>query len=170
MSQLSTQNRVSTQNRAVKFIAVAALGLSLSACAQNSGPKQGLGTVGGAILGGIAGAQFGSGEGRLIATGLGAVLGALAGGEIGRTLDNADRQYMGDTTQRALEYENSGESIAWNNPDSGNYGTVTPQPAYQNGTGRYCREFQQTITVGGKREQAYGTACRQPDGSWKIVS
>ena len=33
-----------------------------------------------------------------------------------------------------------------------------------------CREFQQTITVGGRTETAYGTACRQPDGDWKIVS
>lgn len=170
MSHLSIQKRVSLPNRAVKFVAIAALGLSLSACAQNSGPKQGLGTIGGAILGGIAGAQFGSGQGRLIATGLGAVLGSLAGGEIGRSLDRADQQYMGNTTQRALEYENSGDSIAWNNPDSGHHGTVTPQPAYQNGSGQYCREFQQTITIGGKREQAYGTACRQPDGTWKIVS
>lgn len=163
-------SHLSIPNRAVKFVAIAALGLSLTACAQNSGPKQGLGTIGGAILGGIAGAQFGSGQGRLIATGIGAVLGSLAGGEIGRSLDRADQQYMGNTTQRALEYENSGESIAWNNPDSGHYGTVTPQPAYQNSTGQYCREFQQTITIGGQREQAYGTACRQPDGTWKIVS
>jgi surface antigen len=26
------------------------------------------------------------------------------------------------------------------------------------------------VTVGGRAEQAYGTACRQPDGSWQIVS
>jgi hypothetical protein len=32
-----------------------------------------------------------------------------------------------------------------------------------------CREFQQTITVGGQTQEAYGTACRQSDGSWKIV-
>jgi surface antigen len=37
-------------------------------------------------------------------------------------------------------------------------------------SGKYCREFQQTVTIGGKTEQAYGTACRQPDGSWQIVS
>jgi len=26
------------------------------------------------------------------------------------------------------------------------------------------------VIVGGQEEQAYGTACRQPDGSWKIVA
>jgi surface antigen len=35
--------------------------------------------------------------------------------------------------------------------------------------GRACREFQQKITVGGKSEDAFGTACQEPDGSWKIV-
>ena len=32
----------------------------------------------------------------------------------------------------------------------------------------YCREYQHTVTIDGKQEKAYGTACRQPDGSWKI--
>jgi hypothetical protein len=30
-------------------------------------------------------------------------------------------------------------------------------------------EFQQTITVGGQTQRAYGTACRKPDSSWKEV-
>lgn len=32
-----------------------------------------------------------------------------------------------------------------------------------------CREFQQTISVSGDTQQAHGSACRQPDGSWQIV-
>jgi hypothetical protein len=32
-----------------------------------------------------------------------------------------------------------------------------------------CREFQQTIMIGGQAQKAYGTACRQADGTWKIV-
>jgi surface antigen len=34
--------------------------------------------------------------------------------------------------------------------------------------GSYCREWQGRITVGGRLEQAYGTACLQPDGSWEF--
>lgn len=30
-----------------------------------------------------------------------------------------------------------------------------------------CREYQTTITIGGKPQKAYGRACRQPDGTWK---
>jgi surface antigen len=40
---------------------------------------------------------------------------------------------------------------------------------YQDNRGQYCREFTQSVTVGGKTEQAFGRACRQPDGAWKIV-
>jgi hypothetical protein len=32
-----------------------------------------------------------------------------------------------------------------------------------------CREFQQTVTIGGTPQAAYGTTCQQPDGSWKVV-
>lgn len=33
----------------------------------------------------------------------------------------------------------------------------------------YCREFTRDIVIDGKTVQAYGRACRQEDGSWKIV-
>jgi hypothetical protein len=32
----------------------------------------------------------------------------------------------------------------------------------------YCREFQKQIIIDGQVEPAYGVACRQPDGSWKL--
>ena len=41
---------------------------------------------------------------------------------------------------------------------------VAPAPS------TYCREYTSTATVGGRPVETYGTACRQPDGSWKIVS
>jgi len=47
---------------------------------------------------------------------------------------------------------------------------MTPTRTYQTASGSYCREFTQTIVVGGRTEEGYGTACRQPDGSWQIVN
>ena len=32
----------------------------------------------------------------------------------------------------------------------------------------YCREFQQSVTIGGVPQQAYGVSCQQADGSWRI--
>lgn len=34
----------------------------------------------------------------------------------------------------------------------------------------YLREYQSTVVVGGRNVPAYGTACYQPDGSWKLIS
>lgn len=32
-----------------------------------------------------------------------------------------------------------------------------------------CREYQSTAVIDGRAQPTYGTACLQPDGSWRIV-
>jgi surface antigen len=61
-----------------------------------------------------------------------------------------------------------GESITWE--DGSASGSVTVVRQGTSTSGKQCREFQQTVEIGGKSESAYGTACLQEDGSWKIVS
>jgi len=132
--------------------------------------KQDLGTVLGGVGGAVAGAQFGKGNGKVALGALGALLGAGLGSSVGASLDRADMTYFDRTSQRALETGQPGQALPWNNPQSGNSGVVIPQKPYQNASGQYCREFQNKITVAGRTESAYGTACRQQDGSWQIVS
>lgn len=146
-------------------------GLSLSACTttQGWGTKQTVGTGTGAVAGGLLGAQVGDGSGRLVATGAGVLLGALIGSEVGASLDRADKMYLANAQQRAYQAP-IGETITWNNPESGNRGVVVPVRDGTSAAGRYCREYQQTIYVGGQEETGYGTACQQPDGSWEIIS
>ncbi len=122
----------------------------------------------GAALGGFLGSQIGGGGGAIVATGAGVFLGALIGGGIGKQLDEKDRLEAQRATQSALESSRSGQTITWTNPDTGNSGTVTPTKTYQKNSNEYCREFQQTVTIGGKTEDAFGTACRQHDGSWRV--
>ena len=62
-----------------------------------------------------------------------------------------------------------GDTVRWRNDRTGDSGSVTPIRQGYDRSGRYCREYQQTITVSGRSETAYGTACLQPDGSWRIV-
>ena len=150
--------------------AAALMAVSLVACESTGGQKQ----TGGALLGGIggavAGAQFGSGSGQIAAAVAGTLIGALIGSEVGRSLDKADLAYANSANQRAQSAPIN-QPIQWNNPETGNYGTITPvRDGTDTRTGAYCREFQQTVTIGGKTESAYGTACRQPDGTWKVVS
>lgn len=172
--------------KAVKsIVALAASAMLLAACdgrqnaynAQQGGitggggfSKQDLGTGIGAIGGAVAGAQFGKGSGRVATGAIGALLGAGIGNAMGASLDRADMQYYGQTSQKAFETAQAGQTLPWNNPQTGNYGSFTPSAPYQTNEGQYCREFTQKITVGGKTESGYGTACRQPDGSWQIVS
>ena len=142
---------------------------ALGACTTtDSGVKQTGGTLLGAVGGAIAGSQFGSGTGRLAATAAGTLLGAWLGSEVGKSLDAADRAQAERAHQRA-QAAPIGERISLNNPSSGNSGSVIATREGTSASGAYCRELQQTITVGGKSEQAYGTACRQADGSWKVV-
>lgn len=145
--------------------------LSVGACntTQNMGTKQAVGGVGGAVLGGLAGSQIGKGSGQLWATGAGVLLGGLLGSEIGSSLDQADMAYANQANRRAYTAP-IGETVRWNNPDSGNYGTITPTRDGYSSAGRYCREYQQTIVVNGQNQSGYGQACQQPDGSWEIVS
>jgi surface antigen len=154
---------------------LAAAGL-LVGCANSTGApgefganKTTAGGLLGAIGGGLAGAQFGSGSGRLAATAAGTLLGAFLGSRVGESLDRADLAYVNRAQYQATAAP-IGQQIAWSNPDTGNHGYVTPvREGRDTATGAYCREYQQTVSVGGRTEQAYGTACRQPDGSWRVV-
>ncbi len=157
--------------RRLPIAAALVAALTLGACAtENAGSKQTGGTILGAVAGGLAGSAFGRGEGRLVMTGLGTLLGAYVGSETGQSLDRADRIAAARTAQVTLESAPTGQTATWSNPDSGHSGTVTPVRTYQEPSGAYCREYQQSVTVGGQTERAYGTACRQPDGSWKIIN
>ncbi len=156
-----------------KLLIVALAITPLAACQnQQTGQgglnKQDVGTVIGGATGALVGAQFGKGRGQLVGVAAGTLLGAYLGNQVGSSLDKADIAYYDRTSQTALEHNKVGQTSSWKNPDSGAYGTVTPTRTYDQ-AGTNCREYQQTITVGGKTEKAYGTACRQPDGSWRIV-
>ena len=121
----------------------------------------------GAAGGGLIAAAAGGGTAGIRG---GVLRGGLVGGAVGNHLDQRDKQMARDAANRAFENARSGERSSWQNPDSGNSGSITPTRTYQANSGGYCREYQQDIVVGGEHQKSYGTACRQPDGSWKIQS
>lgn len=150
-------------------LATLAFALLLPACqSSNMGNDETIGTLGGAAAGGLLGSQFGKGSGKLVTTGLGVLLGGWAGNEIGASMDETDRLKARQAEQRAYTAP-IGQQITWNNPNNGNVGVITPVRDGYAQNGAYCREFQQTITIGGQQQKGYGKACQQPDGSWKIV-
>ena len=152
--------------------AVMVVALGLSGCSSmmqtvENNPKAVLGSVLGAGAGAGIAALAGGGAGAIVGAAVG---GALIGGVAGHYLDNRDKQMAATAAQRAFEQNQAGQPSVWKNPDSGNYGSITPTKTYQLANGQYCRQYEQTIVVGGQPQKAYGTACRQPDGTWSIQS
>jgi surface antigen len=154
--------------RTIALLAIATL--LLGACAQmgetaKNNPKATWGGMLGAAGGGLIAAAAGASPAGIVG---GVLIGGLVGGAVGNRLDQKDKEMAQQAAQRAFENSRSGESSAWQNPDSGNSGSITPTRTYQASSGQYCREYEQDIVIGGKREKTYGTACRQANGSWQI--
>ena len=145
--------------------------LGLTACEGNKyGQKQTGGAIIGGALGGLLGSQVGGGKGRLAATAAGSVLGLFLGSEVGKSLDKADRLYAQRTANQAFESNQIGQTSTWSNPDSGHSGSVTPTRTVYTTPEQPCRDYETTVTIDGRSETATGRACRQSDGTWKIVN
>lgn len=136
--------------------------LALGGCA-HQGQQEQTGMVVGGVLGGLLGSEVGGGRGRTAAIIAGTMAGAAIGGAVGRSMDKVDRM----NTAATLENVRTGVSSSWRNPDTGNRYTVTPTETYET-SGGPCREYSIDADIGGRTEKVYGTACRQPDGRWRV--
>lgn len=121
-----------------------------------------IGGVLGGVIGGALGSQIGQGSGRTVATIGGAIAGVLIGGAIGRDMDAQDQACIG----RALELGQTGQRVSWQAGSGGARYAVTPGEIVQRDDGRYCRDYDTEIDVGGRRETLRGVACRGDDGVW----
>lgn len=140
------------------------LALSLTACQEMT--NQDVGTVTGAVAGGLLGSTVGKGGGQMVAIAAGTLVGAYMGGAIGKSMDQQDQARMA----KALESNNVGQPAYWRNSNTGTSYRVTPVKNVTKAGNKYCREYRTVADIGGKQQQVYGTACRQPDGSWKMVN
>jgi surface antigen len=134
----------------------------LMGCSSNYATKENVGTLTGATDGDYVGSQIGGGKGQLAATAAGAIAGALLGGTVGKSMDEVDRM----KANQALESSRTGYTTSWRNPDTDDTYSITPTRIYETASGP-CRDFTTQAVIDGKRETLYGTACRQPDGSWR---
>jgi surface antigen len=134
----------------------------LFGCAGYQSQQEKAGMVIGGVLGGVLGAQVGHGDGRTTAIILGTLAGTAIGGAVGRSMAETDKL----KTAHALENVRTGVPSAWKNPDTGNEYVVVPTRGFDGPTGP-CRDYTVDAMVAGSKDKIFGTACRQPDGSWQ---
>jgi surface antigen len=113
-----------------------------------------MGAAGGAVIGQAIGRNT---EATLIGVAVGTLIGYIVGNE----MDKYDRQELNHVYERGV----SGQPSSWQNPDTGNTYTVTPQPAVQGQSGP-CRKAEIRAVIDGKTETTYSTACRDEYGQW----
>jgi surface antigen len=150
--------------KGVALVALVAI-LTTGCATMEANPKTTIGAVGGGTVGGLIAAAAGGSPAVIAASVIG---GILVGGLVGNLLDERDKKMAAEAAQKALESAPTGKPVAWQNPDSGHAGTVTPVKTYQTADGKHCREYETNVTIDGKQEKAFGKACRQPDGNWQI--
>ena len=140
-----------------KVSGIVAILAFLMGCTGNYATKENAGTLTGDAVGDVE-SQIGGGKGQSAAT----AAGALVGGTVGKNMDEVDRM----KANQALESSRIGYTTSWRNPDTDDTYSITPTRTYETASGP-CRDFTTQAVIDGKREILYGTACRQPDGSWR---
>jgi surface antigen len=148
----------------VVIMAAAAGALLVGAC---TGRQQlTTGAIAGASPERIIDSPVGTGTGE---TPVGPVEGGLMGIDVGRSLSDADRAVALKAEYEALEYGRPGQPTEWRSRKGEVNGRISVGTVYQ--VNRLdCREYTHNISIGGRLRVVKGTACRQPDGAWRIVS
>ena len=70
---------------------------------------------------------------------------------------------------RALEYGLSGDPVTWQNARRSVYGEVTAAQPYRVGS-QDCRQYTHIAFIDGVPKTARGSACRNADGSWTLLT
>ena len=141
------------------FVVMVVSAATLASCAGEYNKGQS-----GAVMGGVGGAVVGQAiGGSTEATLIGVAVGSLLGYIVGNEMDKNDRQQLNYVYEGGV----SGQQSSWQNPDSGNRYTVTPQPAVQSSSGP-CRKAEIQAVIDGRPETTYSTACRDASGQWVL--
>jgi surface antigen len=167
---LAIKRSVKTQTWAKKLLAATlAVGTVLGSVQPAHANKEDIGTILGAIGGGLLGSRFGNGDGRVVATIGGVIVGAIVGREIGRYMDETDRQALILAQEESFRRP-ANDRVRWRGGRSGAHGeSYWVQEGYHVQYNYQCREYYSTVVAGGRSETVSGHACQFPDGSWRQV-
>ncbi|MEW8001140.1 MAG: RT0821/Lpp0805 family surface protein [Candidatus Thiodiazotropha sp.] len=85
-----------------------------------------------------------------------------------RHFTKQDWEIAKTATRDILDNHSQGESVTWDNPDSGNSGALKITKAGTS-SGRLCKRLQITNRAKGQEHTSSYVFCRQPDGTWKTM-
>lgn len=101
------------------------------------------------------------------------LIASLDGGLIGRTntpsISARDKSIALQSEYRALEYTAPAQPVYWQSENGRLSGSVIPSQPYRVGS-QDCRQYAHLITANGTTREQNGTACRNQDGSWSLIS
>lgn len=89
----------------------------------------------------------------------------LVTGYIGQQMTEQDRGRV----RLALDTNGNNQPTAWQGGQGRTY-KVTPIRTFDSERGVRCRDFDTQATIDGRHQKIRGTACRQPDGSWRPLT
>lgn len=81
---------------------------------------------------------------------------------------NLESPAIHDAGQIALEMQESGSQVNWDDSASGLSGMIMPLRVFRDERGHWCRHY--IVTVDDRPESISRTACRHADGQWRNVS
>lgn len=147
-----------------RVIALVGGALFLAGCSAG-GPSVTTGAIPGANPSAVVGSPVGTGTGE---PSVGPVEGGLMGADVGQSLNDADRAIALKAEYEALEYGRAGVPMQWRGRSGDNRGEIRVGASYQ--VNRLdCREYTHNVWIGGRPRVVRGTACREPDGVWRVV-
>ena len=123
----------------------------------------------GGLIGGLLGNSAGRGGNRTGTTIAGVIVGGAVGAALTRNMGCEDRSYAYRTYYNGFNSGRPG-SYQWRNPRNDNRGEFRIGRYYNDPYGFRCARFAQVTYIQGRAYRANGVACRQPNGSWAVVS
>ena len=127
------------------------------------------GILAGGLIGGLLGNSAGRGGNRTGATIAGVIIGGAVGAALTRNMDCEDRSYAYRIYYNGFNSGRPG-NYQWRNPRNDHRGEFRIGSYYNDPYGIRCARFDQVTYIQGRAYRANGVACRQPNGSWAVVS
>ncbi len=127
------------------------------------------GVLAGAFIGALLGNAAGGRNNQTGATVAGVIAGGAIGAALTAKLDCSDRSYAYQAYDRGFNGGRANQSYEWRNPSNQHSGRMHVLDYYEDEDNFRCAVFTSEVNIGGRREEARGRACQQPDGKWAMI-